>query len=65
MVKALIQHFAQDHHTLQMADNFALYSEDVFARPSLNILQHCLTVPHSLHFGHKSPRIIHDVFPQH
>jgi hypothetical protein len=37
------QHFEQDRHSLQTADHFALHRENV--RPSLNILQHCLTMP--------------------
>jgi hypothetical protein len=55
----------QDHHSLQMADHFALHRGRLLARPALNILHHCLTVFHSLRFGCKPPRIIHDGFPQH
>jgi hypothetical protein len=46
-----------------MADHFAFHHEHLCSRPTLNILNHCATVP--LHFGNKASLIIHDGFPQH
>jgi hypothetical protein len=61
--KFFIQHFEQDY-SLQMADHFALSCENLFT----HLWTFCAIVlqfHHSLHFGPKALRIIHNGFLQH
>jgi hypothetical protein len=47
-----------------MADYFAVHREHLFAH-LLALYTIVLQFLHSLHFGRKPPRVIHDGFPQH
>jgi hypothetical protein len=55
------RHFEQDHHSLQMADQFTLHCEHLFAH-FWTFYTIILQFLHSLQFGHKLC-IIHHGFP--